>query len=114
MVLYTPEGGPASVGTVLTIDFQLDGVDFTVLNGGPLFKFTEAVSFVIDCDTQAEVDYYWDKLLEGGKPDQCGWLKDKFGLSWQVVPKRLRGATRRLQLYLAQIYPNRRQYKKTK
>jgi predicted 3-demethylubiquinone-9 3-methyltransferase (glyoxalase superfamily) len=88
-ILYTPEGGPAPAGTVLTIDFQLDGVDFTALNGGPLFKFTEAVSFIIDCDTQAEVDYYWDKLLEGGQPSQCGWLKDKFGLSWQVVPKRL-------------------------
>jgi predicted 3-demethylubiquinone-9 3-methyltransferase (glyoxalase superfamily) len=88
-ILHTPEGGPAPAGTVLTIDFQLDGVDFTALNGGPIFKFTEAVSFVIDCATQDEVDYYWDKLLEGGRPDQCGWLKDKFGLSWQVVPKRL-------------------------
>lgn len=83
------EGGPAPAGTVLTVGFQLDGVDFTALNGGPLFKFTEAVSFVIDCATQDEVDYYWDKLLEGGQPVQCGWLKDKFGLSWQVVPKRL-------------------------
>lgn len=76
-------------GTVLVVDFVLDGVDFSALNGGPIFKFTEAVSFVIDCDGQDEVDYYWDKLLEGGQPSQCGWLKDKFGLSWQVVPKRL-------------------------
>lgn len=76
-------------GTVLVVDFVLDGVDFSALNGGPIFKFTEAVSFVIDCGTQDEVDYYWDKLLEGGEPSQCGWLKDKYGLSWQVVPRRL-------------------------
>ena len=76
-------------GTVLVVDFVLDGVDFSALNGGPNFKFTEAVSFVIDCGTQDEVDYYWDKLLEGGQPSACGWLKDKYGLSWQVVPRRL-------------------------
>ncbi|MBS1664856.1 MAG: VOC family protein [Bacteroidetes bacterium] len=75
-------------GAVLTAGFQLDGVDFTALNGGPLFKFTEAVSFAIDCENQEEVDYYWDSLIAGGgQPSQCGWLKDKFGLSWQVVPK---------------------------
>jgi predicted 3-demethylubiquinone-9 3-methyltransferase (glyoxalase superfamily) len=76
-------------GSVLTVGFTLDGTDFTALNGGPLFKFTEAVSFVVDCRDQEEVDYYWDKLLAGGTPSQCGWLKDKYGLSWQVVPKRL-------------------------
>src|ERR1700754_719401 len=76
-------------GTVLVVDFVLDGVDFSALNGGPIFKFTEAVSFVIDCGTQDEVDYYWDKLLEGGEPSQCGWLKDKYGLSLPGVPRRL-------------------------
>lgn len=86
-IMRNTEGGPAPAGTALTVGFQLDGVDFTALNGGPIFKFTEAVSFVIDCDTQDDVDYYWNKLLEGGQPSQCGWLKDKFGLSWQVVPK---------------------------
>lgn len=75
-------------GTVLTIEFELDGYKFTGLNGGPLFKFNEAVSLIINCDTQEEVDYYWEKLSKGGDPasQQCGWLKDKYGLSWQVVP----------------------------
>ena len=76
-------------GTILTIAFELDGQPFTALNGGPLFKFTEAVSFVVRCDTQQEVDYYWSKLSAGGSESQCGWLKDKFGLSWQIVPARL-------------------------
>jgi predicted 3-demethylubiquinone-9 3-methyltransferase (glyoxalase superfamily) len=75
--------------SVLTIAFELDGQTFTAINGGPVFKFTEAVSFVIRCDSQEEVDYYWAKLSNGGSPSQCGWLKDKFGLSWQVVPARL-------------------------
>lgn len=80
-------GRPA--GSVLTIVFELDGEEFTALNGGPLFKFNEAVSFQIMCDSQNEIDYYWDKLGQGGEEEakQCGWLKDKFGLSWQVVPK---------------------------
>ena len=75
-------------GSVMTVDFDLNGVRFTALNGGPAFTFNEAVSFQIICDTQEEVDYFWDKLKEGGDPkaQQCGWLKDKFGLSWQVVP----------------------------
>jgi len=75
-------------GTVLTVAFELDGQAFTALNGGPIFKFTEAVSFQINCETQKEVDYYWERLSEGGDPgaQQCGWLKDKYGLSWQVVP----------------------------
>jgi predicted 3-demethylubiquinone-9 3-methyltransferase (glyoxalase superfamily) len=75
-------------GSVMTIEFQLDNMSFVGLNGGPHFKFNEAVSFVINCDTQEEIDHYWNKLSEGGDPkaQQCGWLKDQFGLSWQVVP----------------------------
>lgn len=77
-------------GKVLTVSFQLDGQQFTALNGGPHFQFTEAVSFVVDCDTQAEVDYFWEKLTaDGGSESQCTWLKDKYGLSWQIVPKAL-------------------------
>jgi predicted 3-demethylubiquinone-9 3-methyltransferase (glyoxalase superfamily) len=80
-------------GSVLAIEFSLDGNDFVALNGGPLFKFTEAVSFQVLCETQKDVDYYWEKLSAGGDPkaQQCGWLKDKFGLSWQVVPTVLAG-----------------------
>jgi predicted 3-demethylubiquinone-9 3-methyltransferase (glyoxalase superfamily) len=77
-------GRPA--GSVMTVEFQLEGQKFVALNGGPIFKFTEAVSFVVNCKTQAEVDYYWKKLSAGGKEVQCGWLKDKYGLSWQIVP----------------------------
>jgi predicted 3-demethylubiquinone-9 3-methyltransferase (glyoxalase superfamily) len=75
-------------GSVMTVEFFLDGQTFIALNGGPYFKFTEAVSFVVNCDNQEEVDYYWNKLSEGGdeKAQMCGWLKDKYGLSWQVVP----------------------------
>jgi predicted 3-demethylubiquinone-9 3-methyltransferase (glyoxalase superfamily) len=75
-------------GSVMTVDFELDGQPFTALNGGPHFKFNEAVSFQVNCETQNEVDYYWEKLSQGGdeKAQQCGWLKDKYGLSWQVVP----------------------------
>ena len=76
-------------GSILTIAFELDGQSFTALNGGPIFKFTEAISFVVRCDTQKEVDEYWEKLTPGGSEIQCGWLKDKFGLSWQIVPARL-------------------------
>jgi predicted 3-demethylubiquinone-9 3-methyltransferase (glyoxalase superfamily) len=77
-----------SAGSVMTVDFQLEGQDFVALNGGPHFKFTEAISFVVNCESQAEVDYYWEKLSEGGDENaqQCGWLKDKYGVSWQVVP----------------------------
>ena len=74
---------------ILTISFELDGQKFTALNGGPLFKFTEAISFVVLCEKQEEVDDYWSKLSSGGSEGQCGWLKDKFGLSWQIVPVRL-------------------------
>lgn len=75
-------------GTVMTVEFQVNGQTFTALNGGPHFKFNEAISFQVFCDTQEEIDYYWEKLSEGGEPDaqQCGWLKDKFGVSWQIVP----------------------------
>jgi predicted 3-demethylubiquinone-9 3-methyltransferase (glyoxalase superfamily) len=76
-------------GKILTIAFELDGQVFTALNGGPMFKFTEAVSFLVRCDSQQEVDDYWAKLSAGGSESQCGWLKDKFGLSWQIVPARL-------------------------
>jgi predicted 3-demethylubiquinone-9 3-methyltransferase (glyoxalase superfamily) len=80
------EAGPGSKGSVMTAKFELEGQEFVGLNGGPHFKFTEAVSFAIDCETQEEVDYFWEKLLDGGTESQCGWLKDKYGLSWQVVP----------------------------
>jgi predicted 3-demethylubiquinone-9 3-methyltransferase (glyoxalase superfamily) len=74
-------------GTAMTIDFEANGQKFIALNGGPLFKFSEAISIVVTCDTQKEIDYYWEKLTgQGGKEVQCGWLKDKFGISWQVVP----------------------------
>ena len=88
--LRNPDDNVAPKGKVLTIAFELDGQKFTALNGGPVFKFTEAVSFVVRCEDQAEVDYYWSKLTaDGGVESQCGWLKDKFGLSWQIVPARL-------------------------
>jgi len=73
-------------GSVMTIVFELDGQKFTGLNGGPLFKFTPAISFMVECETQEEVDHFWEKLSEGGKTNQCGWLDDKYGLSWQIVP----------------------------
>ncbi|MFB7373078.1 VOC family protein [Streptomyces sp. NPDC056222] len=85
-VSYYGEAGPRPAGTVLTVDFVLDGTRFTAINGGPEFTFDEAVSFLIDCADQGEVDYYWNKLSEGGQEGPCGWVKDKFGLSWQVVP----------------------------
>lgn len=89
---YSDEGANASgmpKGSVMTVAFELDGQKFTALNGGPHFKFTEAISFMINCETQAEIDHYWNKLSEGGRPNRCGWLKDKYGLSWQIVPAAL-------------------------
>lgn len=80
------DAGPGPNGSVMVVSFTLDGQEFTALNGGPLFKFTEAISFVVNCETQEELDHYWAKLTAGGKEVQCGWLKDKFGLSWQIVP----------------------------
>lgn len=90
-VQRSPADNPSTPeGAVLTVEFTLAGQKFIGLNGGPEFKFTEAVSFTIDCEDQAEVDRYWDALIaDGGEPSQCGWLKDRFGLSWQVVPKQL-------------------------
>ena len=81
--------GPRPEGTVMTVSFELDGNRFTALNGGPDFTFTEAVSFQVSCENQEEVDAYWSKLSEGGEEGPCGWLKDRFGLSWQIIPKRL-------------------------
>ena len=91
---YDAAGARASgrpAGSVMTVEFELDGTRFTALNGGPAFTFNEAVSLEVNCGTQAEVDYYWEKLSEGGDPkaQQCGWLKDKYGVSWQVAPKQL-------------------------
>jgi predicted 3-demethylubiquinone-9 3-methyltransferase (glyoxalase superfamily) len=83
------EAGPRPAGTVMTVLFELDGQKFVALNGGPQFTFNEAVSFQVSCEDQEEVDRYWEALSEGGEPGPCGWLKDKFGLSWQIIPKRL-------------------------
>jgi predicted 3-demethylubiquinone-9 3-methyltransferase (glyoxalase superfamily) len=80
------EAGPGPKGSVMTASFNLDGQDFIALNGGPHFRFTEAISFSVDCKTQEEVDQFWEKLSEGGQKSRCGWLKDKYGLSWQIVP----------------------------
>ena len=86
---YYNEAGPAPAGEVLAVDFVANGQKFVALNGGPQFKFSEAISFQVHCDSQKEVDYFWDKLTDGGEEGPCGWLKDKFGLSWQVVPTTL-------------------------
>jgi len=82
--------GPGPKGSVMVVEFEIEGQKFTALNGGPQFKFTEAISFVVNCESQEEVDYFWDKLSgDGGQEVVCGWLKDKYGLSWQIVPTRL-------------------------
>ena len=83
------DAGPGPKGQVMTVSFDLAGTRFTALNGGPQFKFNESISFVVNCETQAEIDTLWKKLIDGGKPSQCGWLKDRFGLSWQIIPTRL-------------------------
>jgi predicted 3-demethylubiquinone-9 3-methyltransferase (glyoxalase superfamily) len=89
-VTYYGEAGPGPAGTVLTVDFVLDGQEYTAINGGPQFTFDEAISLLVHCADQDEVDYYWNALTaDGGEESQCGWLKDKFGLSWQIVPARL-------------------------
>jgi predicted 3-demethylubiquinone-9 3-methyltransferase (glyoxalase superfamily) len=85
-VSHYTEAGPRPEGTVLTVDFELDGQPFTGINGGPEFTFSEAVSFLVECADQAEVDYYWEKLTDGGAEIECGWLRDRYGLAWQVVP----------------------------
>lgn len=83
------EAGPGPKGSAMVVGFELDGQAFTGLNGGPMFKFTEAISMVVHCETQAEVDHYWEKLSAGGETGRCAWLKDKFGVSWQIVPTAL-------------------------
>jgi predicted 3-demethylubiquinone-9 3-methyltransferase (glyoxalase superfamily) len=88
-VLRATESGPGEPGSVVTVDFELDGQPHTVINGGPMFTFSEAVSLLVECADQAEVDRYWSKLTEGGEEGQCGWLKDRYGMSWQVCPTRL-------------------------
>jgi predicted 3-demethylubiquinone-9 3-methyltransferase (glyoxalase superfamily) len=80
------EAGPGAKGSVMTATFEIEGQEFLALNGGPMFKFSPAISFIVYCKTQEEVDDYWAKLLDGGAPSQCGWLTDKFGVSWQIVP----------------------------
>jgi predicted 3-demethylubiquinone-9 3-methyltransferase (glyoxalase superfamily) len=84
--LRNPGPAPGAPGSVLTLSFELDGAPFTALNGGPAHKFNDAVSFVVRCENQAEIDYYWDRLTDGGTEVACGWLRDKFGLSWQITP----------------------------
>jgi predicted 3-demethylubiquinone-9 3-methyltransferase (glyoxalase superfamily) len=88
-VAHCTEAGPGPAGSVVTVDFHLDGTPFTAINGGPRFPFTEAVSLLVDCADQVEVDRYWDALSAGGETSQCGWLKDRYGLSWQVCPDEL-------------------------
>ncbi len=88
-VSHYGEAAPGKAGTVLTVAFELDGQQFVALNGGPEFRFNEAVSFQVDCKDQDEVDHYWSALSEGGEEGPCGWLKDRFGLSWQIIPRRL-------------------------
>ena len=88
-VTHYGEAGPRAAGTVMTVAFELDGQRFVALNGGPDFTFSEAISFEVECGDQDEVDSYWNTLSEGGEQGPCGWLKDKFGLSWQIVPRRL-------------------------
>ena len=94
-VTHYGSAGPRPEGTVMTVEFELDGQPFIALNGGPQFTFSEAVSFQVDCDDQDEVDNYWETLSEGGEEGPCGWLKDRFGLSWQIVPPRPQRAPRR-------------------
>lgn len=85
-ITYYGEAGPGPMDNVMTVTFELEGQEFTALNGGPMFKFTEAISFYVKCTSQDEIDYYWEKLTEAGEKQPCGWLKDKYGVSWQIVP----------------------------
>lgn len=88
-ITHYGEEGMGEPGTVLTVSFTLFGQEFTALNGGPVFSFTPAISFFVECESQAEVDRYWDQLTEGGAEEPCGWLRDKYGVSWQIVPRAL-------------------------
>ena len=105
------EGGPGPKGSAMVVEFQLAGQRFQALNGGPTFKFTEAISLAVSCDSQEEVDMLWSKLTAGGQESQCGWLKDKYGLSWQIVPKRFMelmrsdDASRLMKAYLSSERP---------
>ncbi len=83
------DAGPGPKGSVMVVSFQLEGQDFSALNGGPVFRFTPAISFLVSCETQVEVNHFWEKLSAGGRKDRCGWLQDKFGLSWQIIPTAL-------------------------
>jgi len=83
------KGGPAPEGSIMTATFQLEGLNFIALNGSPVFNFTPAISFVVNCDTQEEIDYFWEQLSAGGEKQKCGWVKDRFGISWQIVPSKL-------------------------
>lgn len=85
-ITHYSEGAPVPAGTVMTVDFQLEGQEFVALNGGPVYTFNPAVSLVVNCQSQEEVDYYWNKLSASPQDEQCGWLKDKYGLSWQIIP----------------------------
>ena len=87
MKTHYTEGSPGEPGTVMTVEWELDGERFVGINGGPQFPFTEAISLMIECEDQAEIDYFWEKLTDGGEESECGWLKDRFGVSWQVTPK---------------------------
>lgn len=86
---YYPKGSPAPEGSLMSVTIDIDGQKLILFNGGPHFQFTPAISMFVNCETQEEVDHYWDKLSEGGRTDRCGWLQDKFGLSWQIVPSKL-------------------------
>ena len=88
-ITYYGEGGPQPAGAVLTVNFELDGQQYTAINGGPQFTFDEAISLLIECADQAEIDYYWEQLSNGGEEGPCGWVKDRYGLSWQIIPSRL-------------------------
>lgn len=86
-ILYYAEGAPHPEGSVMTVRFEIAGQTFTALNGGPHYAFSPATSFVVNCDTQEEIDFYWDRLVKGGQPQQCGWLSDRYGVTWQIVPE---------------------------
>lgn len=101
--LHNPEGAPGPHGAILTIEFELSGHPFVALNGGPAYQFNPAVSFFVTCRDQAEIDYYWSRLTESGQEVQCGWLTDRFGLSWQIVPEGIMDLIRHPQAFQAML-----------